>query len=165
MNRLFPILFISLSFSLHAQAQLSPMQAFRNLAGSTWVSEGIQLGGKEGRTEKKIAFGLDGNIVKVQTYIQNSETKQMEIRNDGIRAWNAQDSTIQIFECDIFGGVTQGKVLTTETDIHYEYHYHGVDLRDSWIYKDKDTYQYIVGVWKDGEWEKIYHQGVYKRLK
>ena len=148
-----------------AFAQQHPLEAFKNLAGSTWVSEGEQLGGYKGKTEKQFAFGLEGRIIKVKTFSTDPKTLEFGLRNEGIRAWNAQDSLIYFYEFDKFGGITTGQIRIQGKDLHYEYQYQGLMLRDSWQYIDPDRYHYTVGVWDKGAWKQKFHESEFVRKK
>lgn len=144
-------------------AQTNPLAGFENLAGSSWVSEGTQLGGFEGKTVYKIDYGLDGKIVKVQTFATDPRTKEFGLRNEGIRAFDSKAGSVVFYEFDKLGGITTGKVEIERNNFHYTYTYQGMELRDSWIYKSKDEYEFIVGVWKNGDWVQKFHETTLKR--
>ena len=147
---------------VHSPAQ-SSLDIFNNLAGSTWIAAGKQLGGHDGKTVKEISWGLDGKLVKVKTYTTDPKTLQFGLRNEGVRTLNAESGNIEFYEFDKFGGVSKGKVIADGKDIHYEYEYGDLTLRDSWIFIDKDQYTYVVASVKNGEQDQIYHQGVFVR--
>jgi hypothetical protein len=64
-----PVSFIVQIFlSMTVLGQQNPMEAFNVLVGGTWIYEGKQLGGHEGKTEQQFEFGLSRKIVKVKTY-------------------------------------------------------------------------------------------------
>lgn len=151
-----------ISFALLSQD--IPMHAFNNLVGSTWVSEGKQLGGFDGKTEFVFSWGLDQKIVHVKTYATDPQTKEFGLRNEGVRAFNAAKERIEFYEFDKFGGVTPGTVITTDKDLHYEYDYQGIKLRDSWIYISEQEYQFIVGIWENGAWTKKFHETKFIRM-
>ena len=81
--------------------------------------------------------------------------------------WKSQEIqwkyVAEFYEFDKFGGVSKGKVIADGKDIHYEYEYGDLTLRDSWIFIDKDQYTYVVASVKNGEQDQIYHQGVFVR--
>ncbi len=152
-----------LTFNLALSAQTNSIEAFKNLVGSSWVSEGMQLGGFEGKTVHEIQWGLTGKIVKVKTYTTDPETKKFGLRNEGIRAFNSQKNQLEFYEFDKLGGITNGVIVIDGKNIHFEYNYEDLNLRDSWIYQSKDEYQFIVGIWDDGIWEKKFHETAFKR--
>lgn len=144
-------------------AQDNPISVFENIAGSTWISEGTQLGGHEGKTVKEISLGLDGKVIKVTTSTTDPQTGIFGLRNEGIRTFNTATKQLEFYEFDKFGGVTQGVVIVDGKDIHYQYEYGELTLRDSWIYVNNDEYLYIVASWKDGKQDQQYHKGSFKR--
>ncbi|NRB50912.1 MAG: hypothetical protein HRU41_24800 [Saprospiraceae bacterium] len=146
-------------------AQDNPMAVFDNLVGSTWVSEGKQLGGFDGKTEAVFSWGLDQKIVHVKTYTTDPQTKDFGLRNEGVRAFDAAKERIAFYEFDKFGGITAGIVIADSKNLHYEYDYQGLTLRDSWIYVSEDEYQFIVGTWENGDWTKKFHEARFSRLK
>ena len=161
MTRIFLTLLIgAITYSSHAQPSLA---AFDNLVGSTWISTGKQLGGHEGKTEKEFMWGLDGKIVKVKTFTTDPTTLEFGLRNEGIRAWNAQSGKIEFYEFDKLGGISQGVVIIEEKTIHYQYSYGDLILRDSWTYIDENEYTYTVASMVNEKPDKIYHTGTFKR--
>ena len=157
---LFSIFIFFVTVNLKAQKSL---EAFANLVPGTWISEGKQLGGHEGKAEKIYEWGLNEKLVKVKTYTTDPKTLKFDLRNEGVRFWKANDELIHFYEFDAFGGITEGTVTINEKDIHYDYEYEGYKLRDSWIYVNADTYKYIVGVWEDGAWKEKFHEGQFIR--
>ena len=126
--------------------------AFQNLIGGTWTIKADLEDGEVFHQKQKYEWSLDKRIVKVKTYgTIDEETKEFGLRNEGVRAFNPQDSMIRFWEFDVFGGVTEGVVLTEENNFEYIYHYHGHTIRDRWIYVDKDTYEFIILSEKEGE--------------
>ena len=160
MKSLLSLLFVAFLSTLTAQD--NPMTAFDNLIG-TWVSEGTQLGGHEGKTVKEITTGLDGSIIKVKTYTTDPKTLEFGLRNEGVRTKNAETGALEFYEFDRLGGVTKGEVIIEGKDLHYQYAYGDLTLRDSWVFVDKDTYQYAVSSVKEGEVDQVYHQGKFIR--
>ncbi|MEO1254579.1 MAG: hypothetical protein AAFY41_06795 [Bacteroidota bacterium] len=136
---------------------------FSNLVNSKWISEGKQLGGLEGKTEYEFSWGLDKKIVYAKTYTTDPQTQEFELRNEGVRAFNSETKRLEFYEFDKLGGITSGVVLVNENDIHYEYDYEGMKLRDSWIYKSKNKYQFIVGVWQEDNWTRKFHEASIER--
>lgn len=147
-------------FNVAAQTGLD---IFENLAESTWTAEGIQLGGHDGKTVKEITWGLDGKLVKVKTYTTDPSTLEFGLRNEGVRTFNPESGIIEFYEFDKLGGVSKGQVIVDGKDIHYEYQYGDLTLRDSWIFVNEDEYNYVVASMKDGKQDQVYHRGVFKR--
>jgi hypothetical protein len=163
MNRNIIFVFLVLS-SLIVGAQRNPMGAFKYLVGSSWVSEGMQLGGFEGETVHEMELGLDGKIVKVRTFTTDPNTGELGIRNEGIRTYNAKTDRLEFYEFDKFGGITTGTIRTQGKNIHFEYTYDGLAVRESWIYKTENEYHFILGTWEDGEWSKKFYETIFKKI-
>ncbi|WP_462248784.1 hypothetical protein [Ekhidna sp.] len=161
------ILLLAFQFaSSFVVAQSAKLVAFSNLAESTWVSDGKQLGGHDGKTVKEFTLGLDGEIIKVKTFTTDPKTLEFGLRNEGIRIFNKETSQVEFYEFDKLGGVSKGKVIFDEKDIHYQYKYGDLILRDSWIYLSTDEYDYSVcSITTEGECEQIYHKGKFVRQK
>lgn len=147
--------------SLNAQ----DLASFKNLVGSTWVSEGKQLGGFDGKTEKVFEWGLDGKIVKVKTWTTDPQSGEFGLRNEGVRAWDQAAGKVLFYEFDKFGGITKGEVIMEESSLHYQYEYEGLTLRDSWQKVDENTYDYTVGQWENGDWSQVFHKAQFIRQK
>ena len=105
--------------ALLSQAQTSPLSVFDNLIGSSWVSEGTQLGGFEGKTVYQVESGLEGKIIKVTTYATDPTTKEFGLRNEGIRAYDATEKVLKFYEFDKLGGITVGNVVVDGRNMHF----------------------------------------------
>lgn len=126
--------------------------AFQNLIGGTWTIKADLGNGEVFHQKQQYEWSLNKTIVKVKTQgTIDEETKEFGLRNEGIRAFNPQDNTIRFWEFDVFGGVTEGVVLTEVNNFEYIYNYYGHTIRDKWIYVDKDTYEFIILSEKEGE--------------
>ena len=162
------ILLLSI-FSISAIGQtkeLTKLNGFSNLIGGTWLTETEWSNGNQFKQEIIFEWGLNHKIVKVKTLgTVDQRTKEYGLRNEGIRAWNAQDSTIQFWEFDVFGGITSGLCYFDGKDLHYEYEYHSQKLRESWLFIDSDTYEYKVSSLLNGKIDKVYMESVYKRTE
>lgn len=156
------IFFILLS--LYAAAQKNPIDVFKYLVDNSWISEGMQLGGFEGKTVHEMELGLDGKIVKVKTFTTDPNTKEFALRNEGIRTYNASTDQLEFYEFDKHGGVTTGTIRTQGKNIHFEYLYQGLKLRESWFYKSESEYHFIVGTWEDGEWGKKFYETTFNKI-
>ena len=164
MRHLATLSILFLTTICHAQEQ--SLEVFDNLIGSTWISEGKQLGGHEGKTVKEISTGLDGKIIKVKTYTTDPETLQFGLRNEGVRTLNQETKQLEFYEFDKNGGVSKGVIKVEGQSIHYEYEYGELLLRDSWIFQSEDAYTYrVCSVSEDGQCLQTYHEGVFKRQK
>ena len=159
-----PITISTYLIALQILAQ-SPMEAFSNLAGSTWVSEGKQLGGHEGKTVKEIEWGLDGKIIKVKTFTTDPKTLIFGLRNEGVRTFNTQTNQMEFYEFDKLGGVSKGTIKTEKQNFYYEYSYGEMLLRDSWIFVSEDEYEYKVCSIVNNQCDQVFHQGTFKRKK
>ena len=149
----------------NACAQDNPMQAFETLADATWVSEGIQLGGFEGRTEYQMRWDLNKKIVRVNSYSTDPKTKEFGFRAVGIRAYNQETDRLEFYEFDKFGAVTEGTIVADGRNLHFEYEYQGSFLRDSWIYVSDDEFTFIVGIWEEGDWTRKFHETSFVKVK
>ncbi len=154
---------LSFLINMHLNAQNNPVQIFENFIDGYWLSEGKQMGGHDGKTEKYFEWGLNGKMVKVKTHNTNPETLEFGLRNEGVRFWSAEDSLVHFYEFDVFGGITKGIVTIENQNIHYDYEYQGYKLRDSWIFIDENTYKYIVGVWEAEAWKQKFYEGEFIR--
>ncbi len=163
------VIFLLSIFSLSAMGQTKDqikLKDFTKLIGGMWLTESEWSNGNQFKQEIRFEWGLDQKIIKVKTFgTIDQKTKEYGLRNEGIRAWNAQDSTIQFWEFDVFGGITSGLCYFKGNDLHYEYEYHGEKLRESWIFINANTYQYKVGSLLNGDIKKLYMESTYKRTE
>lgn len=146
----------------------SSMQAFDNLVGGTWKGEGQWQDGTPFKQHIEFEWGLSGKIIKSKTYANVGEkSNEFELRNEGIRLWSDEASAIIFWEFDIFGGITEGTIDIDAQNIYYHYSYDtgqgSIELTDAWIYKEKDTYEFVVGEYQDGEWKQKYLTTVLKK--
>jgi len=167
LKHIFFALFLFLAINLSVEAQkVSPLNGFDNLVGGIWLTEGEWSNGQKFKQEVDFSWGLNQKIVKVKTYgTIDPKGKEYGLRNEGIRSYNAQDSVIQFWEFDIFGGITTGICYFNNKDLYYEYDYNGETLLESWMYVDEDNYKYQIGNMKDGEMDKVYMKSSYRRIK
>lgn len=161
-NRFVLFLFLTIA-APQLFAQHEPFVPFQNLLGGSWVYEGVQLGGHNGKTTYIFEAGLDGKLIKSKTYTTDPETGNFELRNEGIRQWSAADSLVHFYEFDKYGGMTTGTVDFFDKSIYYTYPYEGLKLTDGWEYMDQNTYRLVIGVWNGEQWTKKYHEAIYKR--
>ncbi|MEQ9466628.1 MAG: hypothetical protein RLN88_04400 [Ekhidna sp.] len=160
------LLLISLLIaSQFTQAQNESIKAFENLVGSTWIADGKQLGGHDGKTVKEFEWGLERKIVKVKTYTTDPKTLEFGLRNEGVRAFNSETKQLEFYEFDKLGGVSKGIIKIEGKNIYYEYAYGDMLLRDSWIFLSEDEYRYQVCSMKDETCDQTFHEGGFKRKK
>ncbi len=154
-----------IAITTFAYSQENPISAFTTLADATWVSEGLQLGGFEGRTEYQMQWDLDKKIVRVNSYSTDPKTKEFGFRAVGVRMYNTTTEQLEFYEFDKYGSITEGTILVDEKNLHFEYEYQGSYLRDSWIYVSDEEFRFIVGIWKDGGWSKKFHETTFRKMK
>lgn len=158
------LLLFAILMPMMLKAQTTEMTHFRNFIGK-WEMEGKWSNGKTFKQEVILEWGLNQNIVKVKTYgVTNPETGAYGLRNEGIRAWNKQKDSILFWEFDIYGGITEGTCEFEEKNLHYLYDYNGEQLKESWIFIDKNTYSYEIVSLKDGKVNNSYLKSTYKRI-
>lgn len=159
------IFFILLLTPLLFNAQEHPLNAFKPFVGYTWFAEGSWGDGSKFKQELKFEFSLNDQLVKVQTLgYTNDKQTEYGLRNEGIRQYDPKSKEIKFWEYDIFGGLTEGIVIVEENNLIYQYEYGGTPLTEMWIYQDKSTYNYIVGIYKEGKWEQKFLETKFKRL-
>ena len=107
-------------------------------------------------------------IITAKTY-DFIDSKQFEdsMRNYGIRAWDKQKQQLTFVDYNVFGGIVSGTITVNGKDIHYSYEYpiNGKSevLTDAWLYKDDNTYDFKVGIYRNGTWEKVFVTSVFLR--
>ncbi|GMN08678.1 hypothetical protein MTsPCn9_08660 [Croceitalea sp. MTPC9] len=154
-----PIFFLNLSIT----AQNNPLAGFEPLMGKTWKTEKKWDVGTIFKQEITFEYALGGSIVRVYTkgFTNEAETA-FGNRNHGIRQFDSESNTIKFWEFDVFGGVTEGTVHVEEKNIRYDYFYNGSFISDLWEYVDDNTYNFKVGTYKDGKFQQIYLETVFK---
>jgi len=158
------VLTVAIAIQANTLLAQSSLSAFENLVGSKWEVVGRWSNGEDFRQEYLFEWSLDKNLVKVQTYgTINMLTGEYGLRNEGIRVWKEGEGKIQFYEFDIFGGVTEGICTIDGESIIYEYNYQGLALKESWIFKDKNTYEYIVESLENGKRKELYQTSTIKR--
>lgn len=163
---LFLILLLNLGGIQSKAQEPNPLNIFEPLMGGKWLVEGTWENGGKFKQEVVLEWGLDKKIVKVKTYgTIDQATNAYGLRNEGIRAWSLSDSTIQFWEFDVFGGITEGTCQSEGRNIYYDYDYQGLALRDAWNYINDDTYEFVVGSVKDGKMDKVYQKSTFRRVE
>ena len=160
------LLLIAMFLPVLAIGQTTNLSHFQNFVGGKWQMEGKWSNGKTFKQEVVFNWGLNKNIVKVKTFgVTNPQTGEYGLRNEGIRAWNKEKNTIEFWEFDLFGGITEGTCNFEGKNLFYLYNYHGEELKESWIYIDENTYSYEIASVKDGNVIKSYLKSIYKRIE
>lgn len=152
------ILFFSLSLSQNK------LDVFDNLVGGTWSIEEKFSNGEIFKQEVRFSWALDSTIILTQTKgTINRVTKEFGERNYGVRAWDEKQKRMRFWEFDVFGGITEGDIKIEGKSIIYTYHYGNSTLRESWIFKSKNSYAYKIVSLKDGNVDQVYLEGEFKR--
>ncbi len=144
-------------------------KAFENLIGKRWMINGRWNMGMGFTQECSFQYGLEKKLIRVLTYGTNYDEMNYGPRNEGIRFWDKEQKKMRFWEFDVFGNSSEGRVYVQGSNIYYEYFYpyeNGTKLlvTDAWIYKDPDNYEFKMGVYKYGRWEKIFIEGTIKRV-
>lgn len=159
------ILFILL-MPILLKAQENPLEIFKPLENYRWCAEGEWGDGSKFKQEIRFEFALDNTIVKVQSLgFTNKEKTHFGVRNEGVRHYDSTSKTIKFWEFDVFGGLTEGTVKGEGNNFVYEYDYGGTLVTEMWIYKDQNTYDFIVGIYEGGEWKQKFLETVFRAIK
>ncbi len=150
-------------------SQKNPLSIFDPLVGRTWVAEGQWGDGSLFKQEVQFEYDLNQTMVRVQAdgFVDKDKTKWGK-RNHGIRQWDAQSSSIQFWEFDVFGGVTSGKVFAVGDSLYYQYEYETdtgkAVLTDAWEKITAQRYRFKVGVYENEKWQEVYLETEFKAL-
>lgn len=152
MNKIIFLLFLA---PMLVKAQDHPLAIFKPLENYIWSAEGTWGDGSKFKQDITLEFSLDDKIVKVESMgFTNMEQTAFGPRNHGIRQYDEKSGKIKFWEFDVFGNVTQGTVMGEGKNLIYSYDYGGTLVTEMWIYKENHTYDFIVGVYEDGEWQQ-----------
>lgn len=163
------LLLVMSTFCVGQQNPSSPLQGLENLIGGKWVSRGKWANGSEYHQEIRHEWALSKKLITVKTY-DFIDSKQFDesMRNYGVRAWDEQKMQLVFHEFNVFGGIVSGTITTNGKDIFYSYEYiiNGKPeiVTDAWIYKDDNTYDFKIGIYKNGNWEKVFMSSVFERV-
>ncbi|MDA0197089.1 MAG: hypothetical protein O2887_19275 [Bacteroidetes bacterium] len=147
------VLFFLIPMGLFAQE--NPLSIFKPLENYIWNAEGKWGDETLFKQEISLEFSLQDKIVKVDSKgFTNMEQTQFGLRNHGIRQYDVNVKKIRFWEFDVFGNITEGTVEKNGKDIIYKYDYGGTFVTEMWKYIDKLTYDFIVGVYENGEWKQ-----------
>lgn len=147
--------------------QVKDLSLFENLVNKTWSAQGQwENDGPKFKQEVRFYFDLENTIViaKSKGFINKEQTK-FGNRNHGVRHYDKATNTIRFLEFDVFGNVTKGTVVSEGKSIIYQYKYGDSVITDMWEYVNDYTYNFKVGTYKDGQWEQLYLNTVFKALK
>lgn len=163
----FAILFLT-SHPVFSQVINPPLSVFENLIGGSWEAKGAWGDGSV--FEQKVTFevGLSGNLIKTKTLGNISASGyKFGLRSEGVRFWDTSDSTLKFWEFDVFGSAIEGEILVDGKDLYLSYYYDfgsgPMKLTDAWIYTSDNEYEFIVGVFDEGEWKQKYISTPFKR--
>ena len=147
-------------------AQIHPIKIFKPLVGYTWSAEGTWGDGSTFKQDITYEFSLDGKLIisKAKGFIDKEQTVYGE-RNHGIRQFDAKLGKIRFWEFDVFDNVTEGTVEKNGHNFIYTYDYGGTLVTEMWIFKDEVTYDFIVGVYSNGEWQQKFLETQFKGQK
>ncbi|WP_209400661.1 hypothetical protein [Pseudozobellia sp. WGM2] len=144
-------------------AQDNSLTIFKSLENYTWKAEGTWGDGSKFKQEISLKFSLDNKIVIVESLgFTNKEQTEFGLRNHGIRQYDEKLKKIRFWEFDVFGNLTEGTVESEEKNLKYMYDYGGTFVTEMWIYKDEKTYDFIVGVYENGEWKQKFLETEFK---
>lgn len=146
------VLFITLTVT--AQAPNRALQLFEPFLEGEWKITGGDLGGAEFNQKINFKKNLQGNIIETESYSLNDQ-KKWELRNKGVRYFDRESQALRFSEWTVLGEATHGLIIQRQDSIEYQYNYAGMELRDVWIPVSRDTYEFMVGVVKDGKWQKV----------
>jgi len=158
------IIFILFLIPIFSNGQENPLAIFKPLEQYIWSAEGKWGDGSPFKQEISFNFSLDDNIVIVDSKgFTNTQNTTFGLRNHGIRQYDKELKKIKFWEFDIFGNVTEGTVTSHEKNLIYTYDYGGTSLTEMWIYKNEKIYNFIVGVFENGDWTQKFLETEFKR--
>ena len=156
-------LFLLLMMPLLALCQDNKLEGFDNLIDKTWTANGKWSDGSVFKQEVSYSYDLNETIIVAKSKgFTNQKQTEYGNRNHGVRQYNAKKKTIEFWEFDVFGGLTQGNVEIKDEDIYYHYKYGESIVTDCWEYVDDKTYKFTVGSYNEGEWKAVYLQTEFK---
>ena len=165
----FKLLFFFTFLSISVYSQDHPLSVFDGLVGKTWVADGNWGDGTAFKQEISFSYDLGKSIIRTNSdgFVDLEQTKWGK-RNHGMRKWNASNEQIEFWEFDVFGGLTQGTVVTEGDNIYYQYEYKNGNvtstLTDGWEKIDDRTYKFTVGIYSQGKWTVTYLQTKFHAL-
>lgn len=155
--RILLIIFFFSSLLYYTHAQDEPWMPLSSLVGKSWVAEGKWADGSSFKQEKSFSYHLGEALITSES-LGYTDTEQTTFgpRNHGVYSWDTTEKIIRFMEYDILGGKTEGRVISHEEGIFFQYRYGGVTLTDAWVYENDSTYEFIVGTFENGVWTQKY---------
>lgn len=158
------ILWLILLLPSLLMSQENPLDIFKPLENYTWSAEGKWGDGSKFKQDINFEFSLDNKLVKVESMgFTDKEQTKYGLRNHGIRQYDPKINQIRFWEFDVFGGLTEGIVEADGKNIISKYNYGGTFVTEMWIYKDENSYNFIVGIYDEGEWKQKFLDTEFKR--
>ncbi|MBO6522900.1 MAG: hypothetical protein JJ971_03670 [Balneolaceae bacterium] len=169
MKYLLSIALFLISSSAYTQELHPQLGALENLLGGTWIADGQWGDGSAFKQESAFVIGLSGNMIKSKTWGNISQTEYKHgLRSEGVRFWDASDSTLKFWEFDVFGSGLEGEITIIDKNIYLNYNYDfgsgPMQLTDGWIFISENEYEFVVGVFENGEWKQKYISTPIKRI-
>ena len=160
------ILALAWATTASSQDKKSPLDFFDTFIEGKWEMSGAWANGKKFKQTNVFRWSLNKKIVKVQTFgTIDQKPGERGLRNEGIRAWDAQKKQIVFWEFDVYGGITRGTCTIEGKNIYYDYAYMGKTFRDSWVWVNHNKYKLKIGIYKDGVWGKVFLNAFYQRVQ
>ena len=148
--------------SVHAQDKDAIHAFFEHLVGGTWEADGTWQNGSPFVQHQQYAWGPGKAFIMVKSFGPVESTAggtDMEWRNEGIRAWDADSGTMRFWEFDRYGGITTGGVSLQGDVLVYDYVYtsDGADMhiRETLSIQSPSSIGYRIGTWTDGSWSQL----------
>ena len=145
------------------QETVNPLAFFEHLMGKTWTIDAKWGDGSPFKQELIVEYGLEDKLIYAHTrgFVDVEKTRFGD-RSVGVRQYNIETGKIHFWEFDVWGGTTEGEVISNGRDIWYIYSYQGTTLADIWEYLDDETYAFRVVQYDNEEVGHTYLKGVYK---
>ncbi|MBA4055162.1 MAG: hypothetical protein C0490_10650 [Marivirga sp.] len=145
-----------------------PLSAFENLIGGRWETRGTWGDGKEFHQAKEHIWELTKHIMIVKTYdFVDAKKFDNSLRNYGVRAYDSLSNQVNFYEFNSFNSLVSGKCTVEGKNIFFHYDYQmgdqTIQLTDSWVFVNKDTYEYKIGIFSNGDWKQVFLSTVYNR--
>ncbi len=148
--------------SVHSYAQVDQLHIFDH----RWQAEGTWGDGSTFKQEISFEYQLDSTIIAVRSKgFTDKEQNTYGLRNFGIRRISTSSDTSSFYEFDVFGGLTEGKMIRNNRDLHYQYQYGEYSVTDYWQYENDSTYLFTVGEYQDGVWKQKYLETKFHKVK
>lgn len=138
--------------------------AVSDLGDHTWVIQGQWKNGAPFLQELSYAWSMDSTILSVRTLdAYTGPAPGLTLRSEGVRAMDNERGIVRFWEFDHLGGITEGTIDLVDGALHFNYDYRLEDgvsrLTDAWIPLGPGSYAYKVGVYRNGEWSRVFLEG------